>query len=77
VSSSPDSTPKVIQGELDLRDSAWDLEQDGIIALNGDWEFFWQKLLTPGEVNHNYQSETHGYIQVPKIWGEQSINGKS
>ena len=35
----------VKEGELDLK--KWDFKSDGIVNLNGEWEFYWQKLLTP------------------------------
>jgi diguanylate cyclase (GGDEF)-like protein len=70
-----DSSPKVIQGELDLRDSTWYSEQNGTISLNGEWEFFWKRLLIPGEVDYTKPSGIRGYIQVPEIWGTQSIDG--
>lgn len=31
-------------GILDSKD--WDFEKDGIISLDGEWDFYWNKLLT-------------------------------
>ncbi|MBU3952983.1 MAG: adenylate/guanylate cyclase domain-containing protein, partial [Proteobacteria bacterium] len=39
------SSPFAEKGILDLRN--WNFEKDGIVALNGQWEFFWQSLLNP------------------------------
>jgi|GEM_PF-4913282 len=37
--------PKVEKGVLDLR--GWDLEKDGPVALDGDWEFYWKEFVDP------------------------------
>ena len=31
--------PKAVKGILDL--SQWDFEKDGVINLDGEWEFYW------------------------------------
>ena len=40
--------PKALNGVLDLAD--WDFEKDGSIDLSGEWEFYWQQHLTPGDL---------------------------
>ena len=37
--------PKAADGMLDL--SNWNLHENGNVALDGKWEFYWNKLLTP------------------------------
>lgn len=37
--------PKAENGILDLTD--WDLEMDGAVKLDGEWDFYWKQLLTP------------------------------
>ncbi len=39
------TVPKAIQGKIDL--SNWNFEQNGIVKLNGEWEFYWEQLLEP------------------------------
>ena len=34
--------PKAIKGVLDLRD--WDFEKNGVINLDGEWEFYWKEF---------------------------------
>lgn len=56
------STPRsAVNGFLDLAD--WDIEAEGSIELAGEWEFYWQQLLTPdvGEGDLSLQ-------QVPASW---------
>ena len=51
--------PVAVKGAIDI--SNWDFEKNGNLSLNGEWEFYWNKLLTPDEINrHN-----PGYINVP------------
>ena len=35
--------PKAVKGILDL--SQWDFEKDGVINLDGEWEFYWNELV--------------------------------
>jgi signal transduction histidine kinase len=74
--------PKAVKGVLDLRD--WDFDQDGIINLDGDWEFYWEKyckseeyIPTPNETDLKNCSpnDLSGYIQVPANWKTFQING--
>lgn len=37
--------PRAVQGSLHLED--WNLAEDGPIALNGEWRFYWNHLLSP------------------------------
>ncbi|MBN1532642.1 MAG: hypothetical protein JXA20_08275 [Spirochaetes bacterium] len=39
--------PKAKRGVLDLR--GWDFNTQGSVELNGEWEMYWGKLLTPGD----------------------------
>ncbi len=56
--------PAVAGGVLDS--SSWDFEQDGIISLKGEWEFFWGKLLTAKDFDDN---ALHGQlVQIPNVW---------
>ncbi len=63
--------PKINKGYLDL--SSWDFEKDGLVKLNGEWEFYWHELYTPenfaiGEVKQPK------YIQLPTTVGNQVID---
>lgn len=40
-----ETSPLARHGVLDL--SGWDLEKDGPVNLAGEWEFYWEQLLTP------------------------------
>jgi hypothetical protein len=39
------------KGFLDL--SSWDFDEDGLVNLNGPWEFYWEQLLDSGDFELN------------------------
>lgn len=57
--------PKAQKGIADL--SSWDFEKDGIAELNGQWEFYWTKILKPGEFQFSAKSGIH-YFELPSQW---------
>ena len=57
--------PELEKGFLDL--SAWDFATDGLVDLNGSWEFYWDTLLEPGDFELN-DSLFADYINVPGGW---------
>ena len=55
--------PKAVNGVVDLKD--WDFESDGIVKMDGEWEFY--PFVLPnyyGEV----PEENKNYLEVPKFW---------
>jgi len=71
-SDSQRKSPNIENGFLDL--SSWDFEEDGLVNLNGDWEFYWEKLLEPEDFESNDLLRAE-YIHVPGGWAKQE--GKS
>lgn len=66
--------PVVRKGIIDL--GQWDLDKDGPVRLNGDWEFYWNELLNPEE----YLSGKHGkknFFKVPDLWNQIGRKSKS
>jgi len=65
--------PKAVNGFIDL--SNWDFDSDGVVKLNGQWEFYWMKHYSPADfVKGSYP---HVNISQPRSWTNQKINGKS
>lgn len=60
--------PVVKQGVLDLRD--WDSREQPLFALDGEWEFYPEQLLKPGDITGD--SGTSRFIQVPGKWDNWS-----
>ena len=60
--------PNAKDGVLDL--SNWDFDQDGPLKLNGEWGFFWKKLIAPQEfaANPDKYMAQKDHIQVPGSW---------
>jgi diguanylate cyclase (GGDEF)-like protein len=48
---------------------SWNFNQDGMINLDGDWEFYWNKFYEPKDfINGILESPT--YITVPANWNQ-------
>lgn len=74
VQALPLSQPQVVDGVLDLRQ--WDFEQDGVVRLNGEWEFFWKQLLTSDDFAGTNPPAMTGLITVPGSWRGYEVNGQ-
>jgi signal transduction histidine kinase len=62
-----------VKGEADL--SHYTFGENGPAYLSGTWEFYWDKLLTPGELENDHDPEL---IHVPGSWhrqGDYSVLG--
>lgn len=66
--------PQAVNGILDLAD--WNWEQDGIIRLDGQWEFYWQELLSPEDFTNTANLTTENHITVPRAWNKYKIDGQ-
>lgn len=42
-----------------------------IIGLNGDWEFYWQELISPGDFSNRVMT---GYVRIPSDWSENQLD---
>jgi len=60
--------PKAVNGVLDLR--GWDFEKDGIVRLDGDWEFYWKQFLSAKDFDTVKKKH---FIAVPKPWNEHEM----
>ncbi|MCI0692964.1 PAS domain-containing protein [candidate division KSB1 bacterium] len=67
------SQPLASKGVLDL--SNWDFKQDGPVDLSGEYEFYWQQLLTPASFSPTQLPEKSGFIKVPGYWTGYQLNG--
>ncbi|MFT3934000.1 MAG: adenylate/guanylate cyclase domain-containing protein [Chitinophagaceae bacterium] len=62
--------PVARQGRMDL--SSWDFQKDGNLPLDGQWEFYWQQLLTPADFKKTTPSPT-GFAMVIGEWNNDTI----
>lgn len=71
----PQEKPAAYRGEMDLRN--WNFHVRGPVALDGQWEFYWGKLLAPKDFLHDNTKTPDGFIAVPGIWNGVTIGGKA
>lgn len=56
--------PTVEKGLIDLTN--WNFSKKGLLRPNGEWEFYWNKLLEPSDFeNSNLKTD---YIKVLNLW---------
>ena len=65
------SVPICTNGVLDL--SHWSLGDDGTVPLNGKWEFYPDRLLSPTDIN-NPSLKNVEYLQVPGQWANKKAD---
>ena len=70
--SANESQPLAKQGILDLRQ--WNFDTQGSVALKGEWNLFWQELLTHQQLLAD-NSSFSGHIELPANWHEREIQG--
>ena len=58
--------PKVNKGVINLSD--WNFQNNGTIQLFGDWEFYWNKLLSPEDFKVDQTDNLTGFVNVPGSW---------
>lgn len=69
-SSSP--PPRAVDGVLDLRH--WDFRRDTSLPLEGDWQFWRDRLLTSNLTDEN--SLPPALLAVPGRWSNQQVDGR-
>ena len=68
------TAPRVENGVLDLRH--WDLKNDGPVALDGKWEFYWNSHLEPIDFSDETPPTVNAFIEVPGTWNGRVIDGQ-
>jgi signal transduction histidine kinase len=58
------------QGVLDLR--SVNLQEESV-PLNGEWQFYWRRLLQPGDTI----SAAPDYVTYPSLWNKIKLHGQS
>lgn len=59
----------VDNGKVDL--SSVDFNQDELVALNGQWEFYWNQLLTPDDFMAEQPPQMDSLMKVPGTWDDR------
>lgn len=65
---------QVQDGVMDL--AGWDYEHDTRIKLDGQWEFYWNKLLPPDQFRQGAakQPVPSAYMKVPSVWNGKIVD---
>jgi len=66
--------PKALNGVLDL--IQWDFEREGVLRLDGEWEFYWNQLLEPQDFNREHLPVKTGLFNVPSAWNGYLLKGE-
>ena len=67
-------TPRVMNGTIDLR--SWDLKKDGAVSLDGQWAFYWNRMISPEQFLRGDDVPEPGNIMVPGAWNGFLENNK-
>jgi diguanylate cyclase (GGDEF)-like protein len=67
------SAPQAIKGDIDLTQLS--LSNVGSVPLAGNWEFYWQKLLTPTQIENSEKNPSH--VNIPHNWAGAEIDGRA
>ena len=71
---SKETVPLARHGVLDL--TGLDMDGCGPVRLDGEWEFYWDQLLTPEDFKGSRLPEKTGYITLPSAWNDFELAGK-
>ena len=61
-------------GWMDISNESW--EEQELFEMEGDWEIYWDQLLTPSDLK-NRKYEQMRYFYMPKDWSAHVENGKT
>lgn len=70
---SPDLGP-ISNGRIELSDT--DFGQNGSVALDGQWEFYWGRLLEPKDFTASQPPKMDSLIKVPGSWNDKGHDTK-
>jgi len=71
LSSNRQVPPKAAGGTMDLL--GWDFDRGGLVSLDCEWEFYWLRLLTPGDFAAGILGSERNLVAVPEIWNRHTI----
>ncbi len=73
LSCSRTTAPSALQGVIDLTE--WDFTARGPVKLDGTWEFYWGKLISPASFKDEKIAAARRYASVPNTWNRIPDNG--
>ncbi|MBN2161293.1 MAG: SpoIIE family protein phosphatase [Spirochaetes bacterium] len=70
-----DALPVAGQGVIDL--SKWDFDREGTLKLDGEWEFYWKKLLASEDFAKIHPPKKSGFLKLPAAWNGAVVDGET
>lgn len=73
----PSINNKEIQGQkgrFDLKN--WNFDEEGLVELNGEWEFYWKQLYKPTDFIDRSIEEPN-YLKLPNPWNNTRIGDET
>ncbi len=49
---------------------------NSLYNLNGEWEFYWEELLTPENYQVGKEAESGIFVTVPSYWNSYEVDGE-
>ncbi len=65
-SCTPVGATRAEKGQLDL--NSWDFKADGIVKLDGEWEFYFGQLVHPLDFTGDADIDLASFMDVPGVW---------
>ena len=66
--------PRAEKGVIDL--TQWVFKTDGRVHIDGEWEFYWERLLSPEDFKTPVLPDRTGFFDVPGYWNGYAVKGK-
>lgn len=71
VSCKKTNSIRPVKGRINLTN--WDFNKDRIVKLNGEWEFYWEQLLTHEDFKSD-KPKLSSYFKIPDTWYKYKLN---
>ncbi|MCL6612791.1 MAG: response regulator [Peptococcaceae bacterium] len=68
-----DPLPVPRNGTLDL--AGWDPDRDGLINLGGEWDFYWNRLMSHSDLRESGPAPDVK-VRVPSVWNKYELGGE-
>ncbi|HVO68021.1 MAG TPA: PAS domain S-box protein [Syntrophales bacterium] len=66
--------PRAVKGVIDLTD--WNFELKGPVDLKGEYAFYWNSRIAPGDFTATSRPRPSGFVQVPGYWNDYRLDGQ-
>ncbi|MGE5415866.1 MAG: ATP-binding protein [Acidobacteriota bacterium] len=75
ITASETGPPMAVKGVLDL--SQWTFDDKNTINLDGQWEFYWNRLIPPTDFSAGQKPVPTMLVNIPSSWDNTEYKGKT